>query len=195
MSESQITKRAIAASLKELTAIYPLSKISVKQIVNHCGLNRQTFYYHFKDKFDLVNWIYYTEAVESIADCRSYERWTDGISRILSYLGDNRTFYINALNTPGQNAFDGFLFEATHNLIMNVVHEVSFKLNISQADQSFIADFYTFAFVGIVVKWVKGSMKERPEEIVERIRDIVTGTLQPALMRYEGSSQPTDMGI
>ncbi|GIP30100.1 TetR family transcriptional regulator [Paenibacillus sp. J23TS9] len=194
MSESQITKRAIAASLKELTAIYPLSKISVKQIVDHCGLNRQTFYYHFKDKFDLVNWIYYTEAVESISDCSDYERWTDGISRILSYLGDNRIFYINALNTPGQNAFGGYLFEATHNLIMSVVHEVSFKRNISQADQSFIADFYTFAFVGIVVKWVKGSMKERPEEIVERIRDIVTGTLQPALMRYEGSSQPTDTG-
>ncbi|GAB6991698.1 dihydroxyacetone kinase transcriptional activator DhaS [Paenibacillus pini] len=190
MSESQITKRAIAASLKELTATNPLSKISIKQIVDHCGLNRQTFYYHFKDKFDLVHWIYYTEAVESIADYCSYDRWIDGINRILSYLTDNRVFYINALNTPGQNAFDGYLFEATHSLIMGVVQDVSATLAISEVDMSFIAEFYTFAFVGIVVKWVKGGMNEAPEDVVERIRDIVSGTLQPALMRYSGSAHP-----
>ena len=63
MSGSQITKKALALSIKKLMETIPLSKISIRQIADNCGVNRQTFYYHFKDKFDLVNWIYYTEAI------------------------------------------------------------------------------------------------------------------------------------
>lgn len=59
-----ITKQALAASIKELMEREPLSKISVGDITSNCGVNRQTFYYHFKDKYELVNWIYYTETVK-----------------------------------------------------------------------------------------------------------------------------------
>lgn len=82
MSSSLITKKALANSLKELMKDISLNKISVKNIVDNCGLNRQTFYYHFQDIFDLVEWIYKTEAVESIAQYRSYSTWTDGFYRI-----------------------------------------------------------------------------------------------------------------
>ena len=59
MSESKITEKALALALKQLMKTAPLSKISIQNIMDNCGLNRQTFYYHFKDKFDLVNWIYH----------------------------------------------------------------------------------------------------------------------------------------
>jgi len=78
MSNSIITKKALAKSLKELMNSIPLNKISVKEIVNNCGLNRQTFYYHFQDIYNLLEWIYETEAVESISQYRSYNTWTDG---------------------------------------------------------------------------------------------------------------------
>ena len=178
MSESQITKKALAASIKQLMENVPLAKISIQDIVDNCGLNRQTFYYHFKDKFDLVNWIYYTEAIESIADYSNYEHWSDGIYKIFSYLLKNKSFYINALNTPGQNAFDGYLFDVTHELnLMKVVNEVSKDTKVSAEDKKFIADFYTYAFIGITVKWITSGMKESPEIMKERIKDIVDGSL------------------
>ena len=77
MSESQITKKALALSIKKLMETIPLAKLSIHQIVDNCGINRQTFYYHFKDKFDLVNWIYYTEAIENIDNSIKYGHWTD----------------------------------------------------------------------------------------------------------------------
>ena len=46
---SQITKRALAASLKRLLAEKPLSKITISDITDDCGINRMTFYYHFQD--------------------------------------------------------------------------------------------------------------------------------------------------
>ena len=68
MSGSLVTKQALANSLKELMNTQGFSKISVKDIVEKCGMNRKSFYYHFKDKYDLVNWIFYTELIVTIRD-------------------------------------------------------------------------------------------------------------------------------
>jgi probable dihydroxyacetone kinase regulator len=184
MSESLITKKALAASIKHLMKTIPLAKISIHEIVDNCGLNRQTFYYHFKDKFDLVNWIYFTEVTESISDCKHYENWTDGMFRTLSYLMKNNSFYINALNTPGQNAFDGYFFEVGYELIMGVINDLSIGMKVSDKDKKFIADFYTHAFVGIIVQWIKSGMKDSPQTMVDKIRNVVEGSMLGALTRY-----------
>lgn len=54
MADSNITKRALATSLKELMVEQPFDKINVAQICERCNMNRKSFYYHFKDKYDLV---------------------------------------------------------------------------------------------------------------------------------------------
>jgi probable dihydroxyacetone kinase regulator len=181
VSDAQITKKALAASLKRLMKDAPLARISVKDIVEDCGLNRQTFYYHFRDKYGLVNWIYRTEAMEGIADARDYAHWTEGIARVFSYLLENRDFYVKALGASGPGEFDRYLFEATHDLVMGVVDEVASGLDVLEADRLFIADFYDFAFVGIAVRWIKGGMNGSPLEITERIGDIVEGSMRRAL--------------
>ena len=61
MADSNITKRALAGALRELMAEMPFEKINVGQICERCHMNRKSFYYHFKDKYDLVNWIFDTE--------------------------------------------------------------------------------------------------------------------------------------
>lgn len=184
MSESQITKRALALSIKKLMETIPLAKISIQEIVDECSINRQTFYYHFKDKFDLVNWIYYTENIENLADCKNYAHWTDGMYKTLVYFMNNKLFYINALNTPGQNAFDEYLFQKTYDLIMGVVIDISSEIKVSDIDKNFIVDFYTYAFVGMTIQWIKNSMKESPEAIVGKLNDMVEGTMLGALTRY-----------
>lgn len=76
LADSNITKRALASSLKELMETEPFSKIGVSDICEACEMNRKSFYYHFKDKYDLVNWIYYTECVTSLKE-KEYQ--PDGI--------------------------------------------------------------------------------------------------------------------
>ncbi len=184
MSESIITEKALALSLKQLMKTVPLSKISIQNIVGNCRLNRQTFYYHFKDKFDLVNWIYHTEVTECIANCNHYENWTDGMYRTLCYLMNNNSFYINALNTPGQNAFDGYFFDFSCELIMGIVNDVSLGMNVPDMDKKFIADFYTHAFVGVIVQWIKTGMKDSPQIMVEKMENVTYGSMLGALSRY-----------
>ena len=72
MPDSNITKNALASALKDLMKRKPFSKISVRDICDECGMNRKSFYYHFKDKYDLVNWIFYVDFVSEIT-VGSYE--------------------------------------------------------------------------------------------------------------------------
>ena len=73
LADSNITKRALSQALKELIKTRPIEKISVGNICDACGLNRKSFYYHFQDKYDLINWIYCTEFLDTAlsADCRA----------------------------------------------------------------------------------------------------------------------------
>lgn len=75
---SNITKKALALSLKKLMNEFSLDKITVKGIALQCGVNRQTFYYHFKDIYKLIEWIYTEEAIVNIKQYKSYETWQHG---------------------------------------------------------------------------------------------------------------------
>lgn len=188
MSSSLITKKALANSLKELMKDISLNKISVKQIVEDCGLNRQTFYYHFQDIFDLIEWIYRTEAVESISQYRSYDTWTDGFYKIFIYIEDNKAFCLNTLNSLGRNHLDMYLYAVTNELLMGVVNEVSCNMNVNEEDKKFIANFYTHAFTGLVIQWMKEGMKENPKVIIEKLSELIEGNFIRALQRYENKS-------
>lgn len=107
MPDSNITKRALASALKELMEDSPFSKISVSDICQACDMNRKSFYYHFKDKYDLVNWIYYTECVAVLKEkdyCTEWELLED----LCAYFYKNRTFYRKTLSVDGQNSFSEY---------------------------------------------------------------------------------------
>ena len=61
MSTAAHTKKLLADSLKSMMTTVSLEKISVEQLTRQCGISRNTFYYHFQDKYQLVSWIFYQE--------------------------------------------------------------------------------------------------------------------------------------
>ncbi|WP_054939323.1 TetR-like C-terminal domain-containing protein [Paenibacillus ihuae] len=185
MSTSFLTKNALAHSLKQLMEHTPLNKITVKHLVDDCGLNRQTFYYHFQDIFDLLGWIYRTEAVESIAKYRSYSTWTDGFYRIFCYIESNKAFCYNTLDSLGRTHLDAYLYDVTNDLVMGVIQELSAGMEVSGEDKRFIANFYTLAFTGLVIQWMRGGMKDQPKHIIEQLSVLIEGNFTRALHKYE----------
>lgn len=86
---SQMTKQALANSLKSLLQKKTLNKITIKDIVDDCGVNRQTFYYHFQDVYDLVDWIFHHDFERLLKDYSDYTNWHQGCRRILDYMQEN----------------------------------------------------------------------------------------------------------
>lgn len=103
MSGSNLTKKALAAALKQIMTEVPFPKISVGDICEACGMSRKSFYYHFKDKYDLVNWIFYTEFVETIGAPNVSSAW-NLFASVCLYFYQERTFYRSALRIEGQNS-------------------------------------------------------------------------------------------
>ncbi|MEK3713325.1 TetR/AcrR family transcriptional regulator [Paenibacillus sp. FSL R7-0333] len=185
MSNSMLTKNALARSLKDLMEELPLNKISVRHLVEDCGVNRQTFYYHFQDIYDLLGWIYKTEAVESIAEYRSYSTWTDGFYRIFCYIENNKAFCCNTLDSLGRRHLDAYLYEVTNDLVMGVINELAAGLDVGTPDKQFIANFYTLAFTGLVIQWMQDGMKEQPGPMIGKLSVLIEGNFLKALHKYE----------
>lgn len=89
--------------------------------------------------------------------------WTDGLGALCRYMRDNKRFYINALSTPGQNSFQEYLLEFARGLVRSLAEELLGESPIGEEDLEFIADFYAFAFVGLIMKWARHGMKEEPD--------------------------------
>ena len=103
MADSGITKRALAEALKQLMEELPFSKISVADICEQCDMNRKSFYYHFKDKYDLLNWILDTEFLGTTLKSGEPDKTSiDRLYDLFVYLYENRTLVRKALEIKGQ---------------------------------------------------------------------------------------------
>ena len=90
---SQVTKYAIEASLKKLLLQKPLDKITISDITEDCGISRMTFYYHFKDSYDLVEGICLEESRRALEEKKTYDTWQQGFCRFWRRYGiTNRLF-------------------------------------------------------------------------------------------------------
>lgn len=164
MADSNITKRALAASLKELMEEKPFEKINVGDICEKCDMNRKSFYYHFKDKYDLVNWIFDTEFI-MVAHTRDYDDVWELLRAMSIFFYDNRNFYRKALCIKGQNSFSDHFKELISPVISNRIQSVSDE-TIMDFQVTFIAD----AVVIAIQKWLVENSEIEPEEFVRQIK-------------------------
>ena len=139
---SQITKRALASALKELLEHKPLNKITIADITEQCGVNRQTFYYHFQDIYALLEWIYTTDAQRLLEGKRDGDTWQQGFLQVLEYIRDNRALVRNTYHSVSRELLEGYLYRVTYQLMRDVVEERAAGTQVPEEDRAFLAHFY-----------------------------------------------------
>lgn len=170
MADSNITKRALAAALKELMETNPFSKISVSDICKACDMNRKSFYYHFKDKYDLVNWIYYTECVAALKE-KGYHTGWELLEDLCVYFYENRSFYRKTLTVEGQNSFSDYFRDIVETIISSDMEGI-----FGQDDGfAFYVDFYTDAFLCAIKRWLLDKDCMPSEEFVRLLKNCLLG--------------------
>ncbi len=184
MSDSLITKKAIAEGMKELTRKKSFDKITVSDITEACGLNRQTFYYHFQDKYELVNWIYYNDIISNIIDDLTYENSLDKVLQMLKRMKSEDYFYINTLKASVKNEFEEYLIKVVTELFCDIIGKIAKNTTMEENEIRFIAEFYAFGMTGTITAWAIHGMKESPEYITAQIKNLAYGTEKFATARY-----------
>jgi probable dihydroxyacetone kinase regulator len=181
---SQTTKKALEASLKNLLLQKPLDKVTVSDIAADCGINRMTFYYHFKDIYDLIEWVCVENAAKVIGGKKTYDTWQQGFLQIFNAVLQNKAFIINVYHSMSREQVEIYLYKLTYDLMIGVVEEQSVGMSVREEDKKFIADFYKFAFVGIMLQWIRNGMKEDPVSIIDRLSVLIQGDIIKALNKY-----------
>jgi len=181
---SQITKRALEASLKNLLLQKSLDKITINDIAEDCGINRMTFYYHFKDIYDLIEWSCVEDATKALEGKKTYDTWQQGFLQIFEAVKANKPFIINVYRSVSREQVELYLYKVTYNLLFNVVNEEAGDMEVSEEDKAFIANCYKYAFVGLMLDWIRGDMKEDPKKIINKLSLLMHGNFSRALVAY-----------
>lgn len=162
---SNHTKWRFANALMEIMLKIPFKKITVKDICDYCNERRQTFYYHFRDKYDLVTWIYYQDATQIIDNYKD-EAWNIVLERIFETMAKRKNFYKNAFEENGQNALIDYLVE--HDiLIYEKKLKESLNTDILDNNLKFAIEYHSYACVHITKKWLSTDTKMSPKELAE----------------------------
>lgn len=181
MADSNITKNALAASMKKLMSKSPFSKISVGDICENCGMNRKSFYYHFRDKYDLVNWIFYVDFIERMDwdACRS--PW-DMLVALCRHFDAERQFYQNALQVEGQNSFREYFCGMVKPVLVfisnNMVEEENEK-------KDFYIGLFSEGLLEELMYWLREGNGIGPDEFAQDLHRISLGLARRVLAEQE----------
>lgn len=175
MSNNMITKDALGKALKVLLEKKPLSKISVKDITEYCNISRNTFYYHFKDKYELINWIFYTDMLENVNSFNDPLKLTNSFVNVCKCLYANRKFYLACFQYIGQNSLYEYLNEFYYELWrINIdvrYTESGFKL--TETELHLMAKMKAHSLVGIISDWVKDGMHDNYMSYFEQVHAVL----------------------
>ena len=154
------TKRALAESLKKLMRAKPFSKITVTEIVNDCGVNRKTFYYHFEDIYALLRWIFEEEAVNIIRKFYLLNDYDEAMEFIYEYISENKDLLRNAYDAFGSVELSSFFHMSFVGLNESLIESVEQKMHkrLPERTREYLCEFLTEASAGLLLNIISGNM-------------------------------------
>lgn len=183
--KSNQTKKALAEALKQLLTRKPINKITINDITEQCGISRMTFYYHFKDIYDLVEWTLEEATQQIIGENRYADNWQQGFLDLLKEVKDNQNLYMNVYRSMDREASERYLLKKVEPLLMPVVEKEAAGMGISPEGKRVVAIFYTYAFIGVVLDWISKGMPLTPQQVVTLTAAVVQGDFRNSLQNLK----------
>ena len=182
---SNTTKLALEASLKKLLLHKKIDKITINDLTADCGISRMSFYYHFKDIYDLVEWVCVEDGKRALQDKKTYNTWQEGMQQIFEAVMENKTFILNVYSAVSREKIESYLNKLTYQLIADVVEERCTGIDLAEENKEFIAEFYKYGFVGVMLDWIGRGMKDEYKKIVEKMSITLHGTIINSIHNFE----------
>ena len=168
MEDRNAVEVRLSSSLKKLAVRTPFEKITIKQITDGAGVIRVTFYNHFQDKYDLLEWIVKTEILDPVRILIANKMFKEAIVLIFSNMKKEKDFYMHVVNMQGQNSFSEIVESAIRQLLLSLLDEQGTKKKQfahKWMEPEYLARYYAQAMTYVVVNWIKSGMEMEPEEV------------------------------
>ena len=166
---STLTKQAIHHEFGEMLKEKPFKQITVRDLTERTGINRNTFYYHYKDIYDLAE-DYFRVRVQRIIDKYPVNgtQWIEGITSLLEFFQENKVIAMNMYNSMDYVVLEEVMFNALIDYSRVYIERKSAGRNMAEEDIRRISEFITFAVTGSIMRWAKDGMKGEPRAVIDR---------------------------
>lgn len=180
---SQQTRLAFASALKELMEEKPLSRISVKDLVTRCNVNRKTFYYHFTDIYDLLKWMLREEALDVMKQFDYMTDFQEAALYILDYIEENKHILQCAYDSMGRDGLKEFLDQNFITIIRPYVdlYAKSHDLSTSESYKEFICEFFTDAISSVIIASFLNQKRLDKQTLVSYMYSVLYSSIPAAL--------------
>ena len=173
----------LAESLKELALKQPIEKITIKEITDKAGVIRPTFYNHFQDKYELLEWIVMTQIIEPIGPLLQNGMIHEALVVMFTSVEKEKEFYIRACRLEGQNSFESIVRSCIEQIILNVIDErmTGKKPPHAWLTPGHLAEYYSQSMCFVVMSWIKGGMSIQPREVADIYQYMIKRSLEDVL--------------
>ena len=167
------TRRAIKESFLKLLNQRPLNQITVKDIVEDCGINRNSFYYHFSDLPALVEEIMAEQVSAMVGNHPTVDSVQEGSDAIVEFVMHNKRAIYHIYNSVSRDVFERHLMEVCRYVVTTYLDGMLEE--VEEADRDAILRFHRCACFGSVIDWLNGGMKDDVSDYFRRIRQLRLG--------------------
>ncbi len=163
------TEIMLAESFKELVLRQPIEKITIKEITEKAGVIRPTFYNHFQDKYELLEWIIKTELLEPIRPLIENEMINEALLLLFINIEKEQRFYMQAVRLEGQNSFESIARNCVKGILLEIIDKnAEDKIRkFSYLTPNRVAEYYAQSMCSIVIVWMKSGMAVSARELAE----------------------------
>lgn len=191
------TKKSLAAALKELAQEKPFSKITVSQLIAHCGFNRNTFYYHFEDIYALLKWTLEQEAIAVVKEFDLMVDYEEAIYFVMDYVEQNDKFLNNICNSVGRDELKSFFYADFIGISRSIIDKAESieQLCVSEDFKTFLGQFYTEAIAGILMNWITNRSVRHRDQTVQYISTIMRTSIPAALHEAAKERERNDQAL
>ncbi len=179
---ANFTEKAIKGSFIELLNEKPLNKITVKDISDKCGINRNTFYYHFSDIPALLE-VVLTEEAEAIISEEGDASLYELLSYAVEFAIENKVAVYHIHKSANREMFETYLERITEKTISVFVNRKAEEYNTSEVSKKAIIRYYKCLLIGIVIDWLSGGMQYELRDEIKIICELFDGAMEKALER------------
>lgn len=168
-NEKKDTKSELAATFKLLLRRMPMEKITIKEITEETGVIRPTFYNHFKDKYELLEYIIWNDLLCPIKPLLVNDMITEGLTLLFNNIKNEKEFYQNAIRIEGQNSFESVAREQVTKLLIQVIeeHYNGSHYRYKWLSPETIAEYYAQSMCYVAISWIERDMMVTPKELAE----------------------------
>ena len=184
MAARRDTKGMFAAELEEMMETIPLSKVRVADLGWQCDVERRVFYYHFRDKYDLVAWMFerdYRSAANGAAPY-SQELYAETHRTIWS----RRDFYNRAFQDDSQNSIERYIVQFSIGANEEALKRHQGVTTLS-SDMVFAVRHFAYGNVGCLIEWLDGRLEATPEQFASHMFACMPPELRDAYAERDGA--------